>query len=74
MYKNLTWFMASDSPAAHRSLARVIIKTLPVLTSIATIISKRKSQAQVTIVSATFQIARAVRINIAIPFANVAWT
>ena len=29
MYKNLTWFTASDSPAAHRSQACVIIKTLP---------------------------------------------
>ena len=25
MYKNLTWFTELDSPAAHQSLARVII-------------------------------------------------
>ena len=27
MYKNLTWFTASDSPVAHRSLAHGIIIT-----------------------------------------------
>ena len=53
-------------------MRHVFVPIFTVLTPIATIISKCKSQAQVTIVSATFQIARAVRINIAISFTNIA--